>query len=121
MTTQINGDENEAKQINKEISDLVNGNLFEDIDDYDSDEIEKDDIEEMDDDEKRRSNRKQTEDAIDTKRDDLFKAHPLSITVTINKEKQKNLAIIFRFLYKLDLVTVQCILSGIDDSGIAAG
>lgn len=102
----INGDEEEAKLLVEE-----NRNLEEPVDDCDDPDSENEDQElESDRSKKGHSDRKQRgkEEILEQKRTNLFKSHPLNVTLTIKSRLPANgaLELVFNYLPQLGLVTV---------------
>uniref|UniRef100_U5EKA3 Putative fms n=1 Tax=Corethrella appendiculata TaxID=1370023 RepID=U5EKA3_9DIPT len=125
IVAQIDGDEEEAKQISIDMEKgSANNEVAENAPQQDSDD-------EMDGDgeraksKKRHHHQRQTstkESILEEKRDQFLKPHPLSVTVTIKvKESKGAISLIFQYLSKMEIVTVGCKLSDFEITGIAAG
>nr|XP_019548244.2 LOW QUALITY PROTEIN: THO complex subunit 5 homolog [Aedes albopictus] len=109
LTTSVQGDEEEARQIE------ITGNL-----DCESDDDADNERETRGSYNRRKSSKQQ--DPMRQKRKALVKPHPLSVTITIrSKEGKESLALTFQYVPNTGFVTVKCSLVDFEVSGVAAG
>ncbi|XP_052872664.1 THO complex subunit 5 homolog [Anopheles cruzii] len=131
LSTSIHGDEEEAKQIETmlqhEASSQCGNDSGSNRDRADSDND--DNEQELERGTKKRHHRSQTKTNLtEQKRESLFKAHPLCVTVTIRVKNRATgaapgpgLAMTFSYLPNMNIVTMNCALVDLQPSGVAAG
>ncbi|XP_058054866.1 THO complex subunit 5 homolog [Anopheles bellator] len=131
LSTSIHGDEEEAKQIETmlqhEASSQCGNDSGSNRDRADSDND--DNEHELERGTKKRHHRSQTKTNLtEQKRESLFKAHPLCVTVTIRVKNRSTggapgpgLAMTFSYLPNMNIVTMNCALVEFQLSGVAAG
>ncbi|XP_058120526.1 THO complex subunit 5 homolog [Anopheles ziemanni] len=138
ISATIQGDEEEAKQLENSLQDDDSLNHgcndsgvcnFRDRGDSDNEENEHEQERGM---KKRGHHRGQTKaNLAEIRKERLFKVHPLSVTITVRTQDQSSmpsdtqtgpgLALTFSYLPNMNVVTVDCALTGIQISGVAAG
>lgn len=119
LSVTIKGDEEDAKQ---------------QLDENEKDELNKpenedsENEEEQDNDQERSSkghhhNRRLSKSAVlEKKRENLFKPHPLSVTLKLNsKTNSSSIDITLQYISVLSIVTVECKLNNLESTGVVAG
>lgn len=105
LTVVINGDEEEAKLLLEESKQAVQQDELDEVNDSDNEDQEMDNERSK----KGHSERKKSKaDILEQKKTNLFKAHPLSVTLTITSRVPANGSLVLTFYYlpQLGLVTV---------------
>lgn len=121
LSVTIKGDEEDAKQ-------QLDENEKDELNKQEKEDSENEEEQEQDNDQERSSkghhhNRRLSKSAVlEKKRENLFKAHPLTVTLTLtSKTNSSSIDITLQYISVLSIVTVECKLNNLENSGVVAG